>query len=748
MANVEPPKQSRRKRRWGDGPTASEESPARKARLPPDGPSQPHAAAPPPPPPPPPASAAPPPADPKARAAALQASIQARLAALRARTSAASSSAAPRPAGKRDAVSAPPSADDAARPGKKARVFELDMSSTASTRLAEKREREERIRGGAKDDKPKVKKFVNPYLAHAEGDDDDDSGDRKGKGKGKKKKRAGEEEVLLDARLAGGQVARARPRTRPINFVAPGTYVALGEKKREAALRAEESGYVSGRKAGNVVVSVGMGGAEDAFTPRGDGDAAGEGDGHYGAAEAGRLLPEVFPARADAPELELEDHAARKKILTSIGDVDLELNDEAVAAASGAASGGLMPYAMEWWDAELLPSKLRKELAAEEKRGLALRTRNRIGGQRAGNKSGDDDGDGTPAERLAAGSARQAGLVERCYKNASLGHSRTSSLVQHPVPVLTPAQRAALAAAKEKAPTIHLTKAERKRHRKLRRAERLREQQDLQAAGLVPPPEPRLTLSNYMKVLGDQAVLDPSRMESRVMEQIQARKMKHEKMNADRKLTKEQKAEKHRRKLAEDTSTGVHVALFWVADMGHPYHRAKVDLNAGQNSITGGVLECAEEVNGTRVNLVVAEGGERAIKRYTRLMTVRMRWRGEDFYEDEEEEGGEGGGDAQNAEEDFERLDDVDGPPDGGEAGEKRERKRFNPNNECKLVWTGMAMKRSFANFMFQSAATPTLARRVMEAKGVPHYWDRAVAYAEGRDGTGGEGGGLGFRLG
>ena len=763
MANVEPPKQPRRKRRWGDGPAvpgATDENPAQKGRFSSDGP-QPHAdggvgSAPPPRPPP---AAAPLSADPKARAAALQASIQARLAALKARTAGVASSTAPRPpaaaatnvnAGKRTAEAAPPTASGVGRLSKKAKVFELDMSTTASTRLLEKQKREERIRGGAnKDDKPKVKRFVNPYLAHAEPEEEDSSKDKKGK---KKSKEGTNEEVLLDSRLAGGHVAKTRLRSRPINFVAPGTYVALGEKKREAAARAEEGGYLSGRKVGNVVQSVGMGGAEDVPAEvDGEGTEGGtkSGGGYYGTNEAGTLLSDLFPPRADAPELELENYAPRKTILTSIGDVDLELNDEAVAAASEAAAGGLMPYAMEWWDAELLPSKLRKELAGEEGRSLALRNKKKLTGQQA-KRLEEEDRDKTPAERHAIRAGRQADLVERCYKHASLGHSRTSALVQHPVPVLTPAQKAALALAKEKAPTLHLTKAERKRHRKLRRAERLREQQDLQAAGLVPPPEPRLTLSNYMKVMGDQAVIDPSKMESKVMEQIQARKMKHEKMNADRKLTKEEKSAKHRRKLAEDTSTGVHVALFWVADMGHPYHRAKVDLNAGQNSITGGVLECAERVNGTSVNLVVAEGGERAVKRYIRLMTVRMRWKGEDFYEDDDEEDG-GEGEQDNGEEGFENLDDVDGPPDGeggdGEAEEKKERKRFNPNNECQLVWTGMAMKRSFANFMFQSAATPTLARRVMEAKGVPHYWDRAVAHAEGRGEAGG-GGGLGFRLG
>ncbi len=305
-------------------------------------------------------------------------------------------------------------------------------------------------------------------------------------------------------------------------------------------------------------------------------------------------------------------------------------------------------------------------------------------------------------------------------------------LVQHPVPIITPAQKAAQEALKNKPPTVHLTKAEQKRHRKLRRAERQREQQDLQAAGLIPPPEPRLTLSNYMKVLGDQAVLDPSKMEARVMEQIQARKLKHDQMNAERKLTKDEKAAKHARKLHEDTSQSVCVALYWVRDMGHPYHRAKVDLNAQQNHITGGVLECCEDgssgEDGGGVVLVVAEGGEKAIKRYTRLMTVRMKWKGEDFYDDEEEE--------------VENDEVMEGVEDGTTTTKTTvQRKKFNHNNECELIWTGMAVKRAFHSFMFQTAANSTTARKILEAKGVAHYWDLAVGHYERKVGATSNGG-------
>jgi U4/U6 small nuclear ribonucleoprotein PRP3 len=406
-----------------------------------------------------------------------------------------------------------------------------------------------------------------------------------------------------------------------------------------------------------------------------------------------------------------------------------EEKQESAVVSSIAAAESAMPYAMEWWDAELLPGKLRKELAAKEGKTIASMAKKQAPVAVDDTKKDDTTKEGsTPQES-------HPDFIERCYKHASLANSKSHALLQHPIPVLTPAQKAAAEALKNKPPTLHLTKAERKRHRKLRRAERLREQQDMQAAGLVPPPEPRLTLSNYMKVLGDQAVLDPSKMEAKVIEQVHQRKLKHERMNEERKLTKEQKAAKHARKLAEDTSTSVKVALFYVKDLAHPYHRAKVDLNAQQNGITGGVLECDRPGRGEddKIVLVVAEGGEKAIKRYIRLMTVRMKWRGEDFYEEDDEE---------------EEEDELMAHEDDDENGEKskEKRKRFNPNNECELIWTGMAVKRAFQTFMFQSATNPTVARKILEAKGVAHYWDLCVGLVERKEGGGEEG--MKFRLG
>ena len=210
-------------------------------------------------------------------------------------------------------------------------------------------------------------------------------------------------------------------------------------------------------------------------------------------------------------------------------------------------------------------------------------------------------------------------LRKSCFEQASLSYSKTAALVQHIVPIETRSKP-------PPQPVLHLTKKERKRQRKLRRAEKQRELQDMQSAGLIPPPEPRLTLKNFIQVMGDQAFVDPSQMERKVSEQMQARQQAHLERNEAKKLTKEERSEKRTRKLQEDTTESVTVALFWVKDMSHPYHRAKVELNARQNNITGGVLECEHP----SMACVICEGGPKAIKRYIRLMTVRMKWQGMD----------------------------------------------------------------------------------------------------------------------
>lgn len=663
------------------------------------------------------------PVDGKAKALALQASIRAKLAALKARTggggggggAAAAPKKTPPPAAakslpippppppssslKRPAPSSQPETVTSSASGKsnkksrfakRAKHYELDMSVTGPT-------------FNKKPDPAKPK--VNPYLAHLQTTTSSSAVKEESKEEfGKKKpsrfgkvnegtalidptknqslKTTGEDNVndddaldeVIDERVV---TSKQRQRHKSLKFVEPGTFIEIAERKRLKAANAEQSGFLSGRKAGMYIQSSDM---MDSMANI------------YGTTQVldddvDAITPGTLPPRPEATEK------------TTI------------------------PYVLEWWDLELLPNKLKKQIAAHEGEIINKETQSKMNQLVSADKSTT----GTKIEKQISNwtSDEVIQLQNQAHEQAALSHCKTAELVQHIVPIRPAGSGADDGDEKEVEPTLYLTKRELKRQRKLRRQEKQREIQDLQSAGVIPPPEPRLTLQNFIRVLGDQAYLDPSQMEQKVMEQIQARQRAHLERNENNKLSKEQRAAKLAKKLHEDTQkTGIHVALFYVKDMSHPYHRAKVDLNAQQYSITGGVLECQRPP----LACVICEGGPKAIKKYTRLMTVRMKWTGPDNYlleeEEEEEENNVGEG-----------MDDDDNLMDEDGEGKPPAVKlhKFNKENTCSLVWQGMASKRFFKGFVFQSCETSDQASKVLRAKGVGHYWDQILTHASGR---------------
>ena len=65
-----------------------------------------------------------------------------------------------------------------------------------------------------------------------------------------------------------------------------------------------------------------------------------------------------------------------------------------------------------------------------------------------------------------------------------------------------------------------------------------------------------------MRALGTEAVQDPTKMEAHVKAQMAKRAKQHEEANAARRLSLDQRRDKRRRKIVEDTTLGVHVSLF------------------------------------------------------------------------------------------------------------------------------------------------------------------------------------------
>ncbi|KAJ9610773.1 U4/U5/U6 small nuclear ribonucleoprotein prp3 [Cladophialophora chaetospira] len=187
--------------------------------------------------------------------------------------------------------------------------------------------------------------------------------------------------------------------------------------------------------------------------------------------------------------------------------------------------------------------------------------------------------------------------------------------IQHPVLIEPPQEK------NNPAPKpMYLTSKEQAKLRRQRRRAELQEQQAKVRLGLEPPPPPKVKKGNLMRVLGEEAVKDPTAVEARVNREIAERQQNHVEENEKRKLTKEERAEKLARQQAEDAARGIHVRVYKIDNLANGKHRYQISVNAEQNALTG---VC---IMHPKLNLVVVEGGEHSIRNYEKLMQNRIHW--------------------------------------------------------------------------------------------------------------------------
>ncbi|KAJ8354847.1 hypothetical protein SKAU_G00224140 [Synaphobranchus kaupii] len=260
-----------------------------------------------------------------------------------------------------------------------------------------------------------------------------------------------------------------------------------------------------------------------------------------------------------------------------------------------------------------------------------------------------------------------------------------TNLVEHPAQMSPPVDT-------DKPVTlgVYLTKKEQKKLRRQTRREGQKELQEKVRLGLMPPPEPKVRISNLMRVLGTEAVQDPTKVEAHVRAQMAKRQKAHEEANAARKLTTEQRKEKKVKKLKEDLSHGIHVAVYRIRKLTSPAKKFKVEANASQLYLTGTVVLHRD------VNIVVVEGGPKSQKKFKRLMLGRIKWH----------------------EHTNSKRDDPDG---SDEEGMKRP-------NKCSLVWEGTTKERNFGEIKFKQCPTGNMAREHFKKHGTEHYWDLALS--------------------
>ncbi|CAN6181709.1 unnamed protein product [Urochloa humidicola] len=265
-----------------------------------------------------------------------------------------------------------------------------------------------------------------------------------------------------------------------------------------------------------------------------------------------------------------------------------------------------------------------------------------------------------------------------------LNMDRITIYVEHPEPLDPPAEPAP-----PPPQPLKLTKKEQKKLRTQRRLAKEKDRQEMIRQGLLEPPKPKVKMSNLMKVLGSEAVQDPTRLEMEIRTAAAEREQAHVDRNIARKLTPSERREKKERKLFDDPTNTVEtiVCVYKIRDLSHPQTRFKVDVNAQENRLTG----AAVITDG--ISVVVVEGGKKSIKRYNKLMLNRIDW----------------------------------AAAVGDDDGEEPDK----PVNNCVLVWQGSVVKPNFHRFTVHNCRSEAAAKKVFADASVPHYWDLAVNFSE-----------------
>ncbi|KAG9773544.1 U4/U5/U6 small nuclear ribonucleoprotein prp3 [Exophiala dermatitidis] len=272
--------------------------------------------------------------------------------------------------------------------------------------------------------------------------------------------------------------------------------------------------------------------------------------------------------------------------------------------------------------------------------------------------------------------------------------------IQHPVLIEPPQEKNA-----PPPKPMYLTSKEQAKLRRQRRMAELKEQQAKIRLGLEPPPPPKVKKGNLMRVLGEEAVKDPTAVEARVNREIAERAQKHQEANEERKLTKEERHEKLERQQAEDAAHGIHVRVYKIDSLANGKHRYQISVNADQNKLTGVVILHP------KLNLVVVEGGEHSIRKYDKLMQHRIRWQEMEAPRAVEEGNREVLAKWLEAEDENGNLKDLS-------------------LNKCELIFSGEAKQRSFRKWLgARVCETDSQAKDVLARGKMENFWNLAKSF-------------------
>lgn len=245
---------------------------------------------------------------------------------------------------------------------------------------------------------------------------------------------------------------------------------------------------------------------------------------------------------------------------------------------------------------------------------------------------------------------------------------------------------------------MYLTSKEQAKLRRMRRAEELKEHQAKIRLGLEPPPPPKVKRGNMMRVMGEQAIADPTAVEMLVESQIAERQAAHERANAERMLTKEQRHAKLEANQQKDADKGLYMCVFKVDSFAFGKHRYQVDQNAKQLALTGIVLF------NPSMNLVIVEGGSHSINKYKKLMLQRIKW-------------------SENAHPTEIQLEKQQADPEWLKSLDAQGNVKDLSQNKCTLVFEGEVKQRAFRKWGSKMCETDGEAKHTLSRSKLDSLW-------------------------
>lgn len=280
--------------------------------------------------------------------------------------------------------------------------------------------------------------------------------------------------------------------------------------------------------------------------------------------------------------------------------------------------------------------------------------------------------------------------------------------IQHPVLLEPPQDQLPF----EQKP-MHLTKEEQKKTRRQTRMADLKEKQAKVRLGLEPPEAPKIKKSNLMRVLGEQAVKDPTAVEARVNREIAERKDKHDQENQSRALTKEQRAEKLRENMEKNAAKGMRVSVFRIDSLAYNKNRQKIHINAKQHADLTGVM-----ITTPSVNMVVVEAGQKTTSNMQKLLLRRIDWT-------------ENQASTAIAREQTEDRKDKNATPHWLKPEDSTGHLKDLSENKCLLVWHGDEKARRFKNWLERDCESEGQVRSFLEKSQMESMWTKVKNYVE-----------------